>query len=142
MNTLQTFHDPQCFQNGTPAVAHNIAGRRWNTSADPINQSKRCPVRGISQNARKCKTAPRYRLTPPQKKTMPDGYETPSEHQRRPQRMSGCRCTQSRVDVGTPTQTPTHGYPEIDPRTHQFSRVRAPVEKNMAAPTNKNGGAH
>ena len=26
---------------------HIIAGRRWNTSADPINQSKRCPVRGI-----------------------------------------------------------------------------------------------
>ena len=92
--------------------------------------------------------APRYRLTPPQKKTMPDGYETPSEHQRRPQprngrpmRMSGCRCTQSRVDVGTPTQTPTHGYPEIDPRTHQFSRVRAPVDGKHGGALKKHGGA-
>ena len=94
----------------------------------------------------------------------------PQPRNGRPMRVSGCRCTQSRVDVGTPTQTPTHGYPEIDPRTHQFSRVRAPVdakhggalkktwrraltkmaapyvctnkdEKNMAARTNKDGGA-
>ena len=143
---------------------HIIAGRRWNTSADPINQSKRCPVRGIytimivkspsllvqTWGAAIAVSANTGR--PPWRRHV--FFRAPpcfanwrpqidaSWGQFRGTRGLGSALVFRRLPaIACNSRTPAL----VGPRTHQFSRVRAPVEKKQnkdgGAP-NKDGGAH